>query len=172
MLEKESKRKGLSDMKQAEIAKWLKGITWAIGIMGAAVFFVLIPMLAGEMRRMYPEAAFLYWPGLAYNLVVAVGCYAILFQFWTVCREIGRDNSFSKENATAFKRISILAVALAGVWAVAFAGLILLHFAQPGMMLFLIFAVFMSFVVAICAAALSHLVLKAYELKQENELTI
>lgn len=165
-------RKGCNDMKQAEIAKWLKAITWAIGIMGAVVFFVLVPILAKEMRRMYPEAAFLYWPGLVYNLTVAVGCYAILFQFWTVCREIGRDNSFSMENAAAFKRISALAVILAGVWAVAFAGLILLKCAQPGIMMFLIFAMFMSFIVAICAAALSHLVLKAYELKQENELTI
>ena len=159
-------------MKQSEIARWLKAITWTIGIMGAAVFFFVVPLLAAEMKRGYPEAAFLYCPGLFYNCIIAVGCYAILYQFWNVCREIGKDNSFSKENADAFKRISMLAVVLAGLWAAALAALFLLRYVQPAITLFLIFAVFMSFIVAICAAALSHLVLKAYELKKENELTI
>lgn len=164
--------KGADNMKQAEIARWLKGITWGIGIMGAIFFFLLVPVIAGEMRRDYPEAAFLYWPGLMYNFVIAAGCYAILFQFWTVCREIGRDNSFSKENVAAFKRISRLAVVLAVVWFAGLAGLTVMHYMQPGIMLFMIFAIFISFVAAICGAALSHLVFKAYELRQENELTI
>lgn len=159
-------------MKQSEIARWLKVITCAIGILGAVFFFFLVPILAEEMKQGYPEAAFLYWPGLIYGYVIAAGCYAILYQFWTVCREIGRDNSFSKENAAAFKKISRLAVALAGVWSAGFAGLIIIGYVQPAIMLFIIFAVFLSFVVAICAAALSHLVWKAYELRQENELTI
>ena len=66
----------------------------------------------------------------------------------------------------------MLAVVLAGLWAAALAALFLLRYVQPASTLFLIFAVFMSFIVALCAAALSHLVLKAYELKKENELTI
>lgn len=164
--------KGHKSMKQSEIAGWLKGITIAIGIVGAVFFFLLVPILAGEMKREYPQAAFLYLPGLVYSCVIAIGCYAILYQFWTVCREIGRDNSFSKENAAAFKKISRLAVVLAGIWFVGLAGLILLKVIQPGIMLCMIFAIFVSFAVAICAAALSHLVWKAYELKQENELTI
>lgn len=159
-------------MKQKEIARWLKWITCSIGIAGTAVFFFLVPVIAGQMRIEYPQAAFLYWPGLICNFVVAAGCYMILYQFWTVCREIGRDNSFSIENALAFKRISWIAAGLAAVWFVALAGLALMRFLQAGLLLFLIFAVFISFAVAICAAALSHLVWKAYELKQENELTI
>lgn len=159
-------------MKQAEIARWLKGITWGIGVMGAIFFFLLVPMLAGEMRQEYPEAAFLYWPGLLYNFVIAIGCYTILYQFWTVCQEIGRDHSFSKENAAAFRRISRIAVWLAIVWFAGLAGLTVMHYMQPGIMLFMVFAIFISFTVAICAAALSHLVFKAYELEQETELTI
>lgn len=159
-------------MKQAEIARWLKGITWGIGIMGIIFFFILVPMLAGEMRRGYPEAAFLYWPGLVYNFVIAAGCYAILFQFWTVCREIGRDNSFSSENAEVFKRISRIAVVMAVLWFAGLAGLTMIHYMQPGIMLLMVFAVFVSAAVAICAAALSHLIWKAYEMRRENELTI
>lgn len=159
-------------MKQAEIARWLKGITLGIGIMGAVFFFFLVPMLAGQMRQNYPEAAFLYWPGLLYSFLIAAGCYAVLYQFWTVCLEIGNDRSFSKENASAFKRISGIAVVLAVVWFAGIVGLAVLRCIQFGILIFMVFAVFISFAVAICAAALSHLVYKAYELKQDNELTI
>ncbi len=159
-------------MKQEEIAKWLTWITYSIGMAGAVVFFFLVPIVAGQMRLEYPEAAWLYWPGLGCNFLVAAGCYLILYQFWTVCREIGRDNSFSMENAQAFKRISRIAAGLAVVWFLALAGLTVVHALWAGILLFLFFAVFISFAVAICAAALSHLVWKAYEMKQENELTI
>ncbi len=159
-------------MKQAEIAGWLKAITCGIGLMGAAVFFIFVPALAKELRRSYPEAACLYWPGLIYDFVIASGCYAILFQFWNICCQIGQDNSFSRENAAAFKRISRLSVLLAVIWFTGFLGLIVMRYMQPSLMLFMLSAIFMSFVVAVCAAALSHLVLKAYELRQENELTI
>lgn len=159
-------------MKQAEIAKWLKGITISIGIMGAVFFFLLVPMLAGDMRKGYPEAAFLYLPGLLYSYVIAAGCYAVLYQFWTVCVQIGRDRSFSKENARAFKQISRIAAVMEVVWFAGLVGLAVLHCVQPAIMIFMVAAVFMSFVVAVCAAALSHLVYKAYELKQESELTI
>ena len=165
-------RKGEETMKQVEISRWLKGITCTIGIMGVIFFFCIVPMLAGEMRQQYPEAAFLYWPGLAYSCVIAVGCYAVLFQFWKVCKEIGKDNSFSKENAAAFKSISRIAVVLAGIWFLGLVALAGMGYMQPAIVLFLIFAIVISFVVAICAAALSHLVWKAYELRQENELTI
>lgn len=159
-------------MKQAEIARWLKGITVGIGIMGVVCFFFIIPILAGEMRRDYPEAAFLYVPGLLYSFVIAAGCYAVLYQFWTVCLEIGRDRSFSVENSFAFKRISRIAVLMAVVWFAGILGLAAVRCIQPGILIFMVFAVFISFAVAICAAALSHLVYKAYELKQESDLTI
>lgn len=159
-------------MKQEEIARWLKVITCGIGIMGVFFFVFLVPILAGEVKKSYPHLAYLYWPGLLYILVVAGACFAILLEFWMVCCQIGKDNSFSMENAEAFKQISRLAVLLAAVWFLGAVCLVLLHCLHPALLLFFIFALFMSFAVAICAAALSHLVLKAYQLRQENELTI
>ena len=64
------------------------------------------------------------------------------------------------------------ALLLAVVW---FAGIVFLVFLavrQPGVSIFMITAVLISVMISILAAALSHLILKAYELKQENELTI
>lgn len=159
-------------MRQMETAKWLKGITIILGIMGLLFFFLIMPLLAEEMAKNYPEVSFLYWPGLIYGWFIAFFCYAILLQFWKVCVQIGRDNSFSKENAKAFAVISRLALLLAGVWFFGMLALALKRWLNPGIGIFMILAVIISVIVAILAAALSHLIQKAYELKLENELTI
>ena len=159
-------------MKQAEIAKWLKGITMVLALMGIVFFFVVMPMMAGDVAEANKEAAFLRWPGIIYGWGIGVLCYAVLFWFWKVCVEIGRDNSFSKENANSFKMISRLTLVMAVVW---FVGLVVLqvgHFVNPFVGIFMILAMLISMIIAIMAAALSHLILKAYELKLENELTI
>lgn len=159
-------------MKQMEISKWLRGITITLGIMGIVFFFLIVPILADDMRRFNPEVAFLYWPGLIYSFVIAIGCYAVLFFFWKVSVEIGRDNSFSKENAESFINISRITFSLAIIW---FAGMIFLtvnRWMQRALFVYMVFAVFISIIISILAAALSRLIIKAYEMKKENELTI
>lgn len=159
-------------MQQKEVAKWLKGITILIGIAGIIFFLVLMPVLAWQVAWWYPEVAYLKWPGILYGWCIGVLCYGILFQFWKVCVEIGRDNSFSVENAKSFREISRLAVLCAVLW---FAGLVFLAIMKilgPAYAIFMILMSFIFVVVAVLAAALSHLVYKSYELRQENELTI
>lgn len=159
-------------MQQKEVAKWLKVITIITGLAGVIFFFLIMPVMAADVAEMYPEVAYMKWPGMIYGWSIGVLCYAILFQFWKVCVEIGRDNSFSAENAKSFKVISRLAVLLAVVW---FAGLVFLAIMKclgPAYAIFMILIAFICIVVGVLAAALSHLVYKSYELRQENELTI
>ena len=159
-------------MQQTEVSKWLKTITILTGIAGLVFFLVVMPILAHDVAAMYPEAAYLMWPGMIYGWGIGVLCYAILYQFWGVCVEIGRDNSFSRENAAAFRRISRLAVALAELW---FGGVVFLAFVRclgPAFAIFMVLIALICLVVAVLAAALSHLVYKAYEMRRENELTI
>ena len=89
-------------MSQKEVSKWLKVITILVGVAGIIFFFVVMPYMAYDVAAAYPEAAYLKWPGMIYGWGIGVICYAILYQFWKVCVEIGRDNSFSAENAKAF----------------------------------------------------------------------
>ena len=159
-------------MTQSEISKWLKAVTVLLAVMGMVFFFMVIPVLAVISKRYYPELAFLFYPGLVYDLMIAVPCYAILYHFWQVCRQIGCDNSFSKENADAFAAISRLAFFLMIEWFVGLPLLAIGGWMKTGALVILIFGVFLSMIVTIAAAALSHLILKAYELRQENELTI
>lgn len=159
-------------MTQKEIANWLKGITILIALMGTLFFAWMLPARIGELAEVYPDASSLKMPGYVFCGVTAVICYGILYQFWQVCRQIGRDNSFSAENARSFKRMSGLFMIMSLFW---FAGLIAAVLAagmHPEVMVRMLFVIFFGVVFSIAAAALSHLVLKAYEMKKENDFTI
>lgn len=159
-------------MSQKQVAVWLKGITIAIGIMGLLFFFLVMPYMAHDVAEGYPEASYLFWPGMLYGWGIGIICYAILWQFWKVCVEIGRDNSFSKENAGAFVNISRLFIFFA---VVLFCGIVFLavrHCLGAVYLIFMILLIFACIVFSVLAAALSHLIYKSYELRQEQELTI
>ena len=110
-------------MQQKEISRWLKAITIVLALMGAVFFLYIMPVLAMSWRDADESLAYLFMPGLLYGWCIAVICYAILYQFWKVCVQIGKDNSFSKENAKCFRNISHFALLLAVVW---FAGIVFL----------------------------------------------
>ena len=148
-------------MSQKQVAGWLKGITLSIAGMGLLFFGLVVPYLAWDMAVTYPDYAALRIPGILYGWGIAVFCYAILYQFWKVCVQIGRDNSFSGENARSFVVISRLAFVLAVVW---FAGILFLAAKRalgPG-----------AHETGSLYHMLSHLIYKSYEMKQDAELTI
>ena len=146
-------------MSQKQVAGWLKGITLSIAGMGLLFFGLVVPYLAWDMAVTYPDYAALRIPGILYGWGIAVFCYAILYQFWKVCVQIGRDNSFSGENARSFVVISRLAF-------------VAKRALGPAFLIFMILLIFINVVIAVLAAALSHLIYKSYEMKQDAELTI
>ncbi len=156
-------------MKQQKIANWLKGIVIFLALLGViySIGIYLLPQYVDitPPGNIYGGFHLFRWWTLLF-------CYIILFIFWNVCTQIGKGNSFSKENATAFHRISLCGIAiLLGfvaeyIWAYAFDYLTIPSLAFIGFKT----AVFIIFV--ILCEALSKLVLHAYEIRQENELTI
>lgn len=150
----------------------LKGIAIMAGSIGLIFLAVLLPMLALDCRRMYEEAAFLFWPGLCYGWGIGILCYAALYQFWKICVQIGNDNSFSLENIRSLSIISKIAVIITLVWFAGLVGLIVTGFISIGFFILMALAVMLSLAVSIIATVLAHLVEKAYVLKQESELTI
>lgn len=155
-----------------EVSKWLKAITILAGIAGLLFFFLVMPMMAREIAESNPGMAYLMWPGILYGWGIGVICYAILYQFWKVCVEIGKDNSFSAENAGAFVIISRLALVMAAVWFAGVLFLAVIRCLNPAIGIFMVLITFICIVAAVLAAALSHLIYKSYEMRQENELTI
>jgi len=159
-------------MEQKRIANMLKVFTIGVGLIGALFFFVYAPVLIGDLAAMYPEAAFLKWPGIIGVWVIAVFCYIALVEFWKICTRIGKDNSFCNENANSMKRISLLAFLTAVLMILAAIFLGFMNFLGIAYFLICFFAVCIAIGVGVVCLALSALIRRAAQIKEENDLTI
>lgn len=157
-------------MTQKKISYWLKGMTAVLGIMGL-LFFGGLTWYALETRRTAPENV--QWQLIFFAWYTAVLCYLVLYQFWQVCTQIGRENSFSMENVRAFRRMGLCGVAeILGLAARLIWNAIAAHFDWRWVLaVFAAKAVLCAMFILLCFA-LSGLVQYAYEVKQENELMI
>lgn len=158
-------------MTQAKLANLLKLICIGLGIIGAAVYFYVLPTV-GQDWAGDTGCVSAFWPWLLFLWGTGIPCYASLWQFWGVCSEIKADNSFSEENAVRMKNISLLILGDVGYF---FAGnivFLVLNMNHPGIFLVSLAIDVVGVGIGIAAAALSHLVYKAAILKDENDLTI
>lgn len=159
-------------MTQKSLSKWLKGIILGLAACGGIVYGGLVPMIGQDLAFENPEFAHCYYPWLVMLWITAIPCYLILYNGWRLTTEIARDNSFSYENARYLKRIGIFALADSAYFFVSNLAFLFLNLSHPGVFLVSLLVDFAGVVVAVTAAALSHLVLKAAEIQQENRLTI
>ena len=157
-------------MSQKSLSNRLKLIIIGIGLCGAVFYAIILPFLYNGYRGLAPEGTLPL--GLIYLWVSGIPCYFALFFAMKIAVNIGKDRSFSEENAVLLKRISTLALIDS---AYIFVGCLLsLAFGsgEPMAAVIALVIVFAGIAIAIAAAALSHLVMKAAELQQENDLTI
>jgi len=159
-------------MSQKSIAKVLKIFCCGVTVVGAFFFFVYAPLMVDELALMFPEAAYLKWPGLIGVWVIALLCYAVLGNFWIICVRIGEDNSFCDENADCMKRMGLLSFAVAVLLSGAMIFLGCLGFL--GIAYFIVYFLLMCVVcgVGVLCLALSALIRRAAQMKEENDLTI
>lgn len=159
-------------MTQKSLSKWLKGVIAGIAVCGAVIYFYLVPVFGQEAAAAYPEFSHCYIPWLIVIWLTAVPCYMVLYFGWKITMEIKKDNSFSMTNSRYLKYISTLALLDSGYFFLANLILLLLNMNHPGIFLGSLLVEFAGVTVAVTAAALSHLVQKAAEIQNENELTI
>lgn len=158
-------------MSQKKLAALLKFITICLGIMGIVVYFIILPTL-GKGWAVEEGYSGLFWPWLLFLWGTGIPCYAALYEFWGICIEIKKDNSFCEENGIRLKAISIFVLGDVGYF---FAGniiFLLLGMNHPGIFLLSLAIDIIGIAIGITSAALSHLVYKAAAIKDENELTI
>ena len=159
-------------MEQKTLSRWLKAVLIGVGLCGLVVYALILPLYGQSLVGQNPEMAGRYWPWLIFLWATGVPCYIALVLGWRIAGNIGRDRSFSGENARLLKRVSLLA---AGDTVFFFVGNVVLLFANmshPGVVLASLLVVFAGVAVTVAAAALSHLVLKAALLQEQSDLTI
>lgn len=159
-------------MRQTNVAKWIKGITIAIGVMGIVFFAFVMPYIGKLFFMRNTQIAFLYLPTMIFGGVTAVFCYAVLFQFWKVCLQIEKDNSFSVANVRSFSIMSKLLMVLAGLWTIYLIVHLVCGWATFEMVWRMVLFIFVWSIIAGLCAALSVLIEKAMKIQEENDLTI
>lgn len=155
--------------KQKKISRWLKGLVILLGVMGI-FFFGAVTALAFWMKVQRPQD--LEWSFVFFSWYTAALCYGVLFQFWKVCTQIGRDNSFSLENAASFHRMAVLGGAAGAGYLLRMIYLCIVTAVRWQVVCYNLCLILLSIVFFVLCEALSQLVKNAYEVKRENELTI
>ena len=160
-------------MRQKALSNWLKFIIIGVGLCGLVVYLLVVPML-GQTVAAAEDGVFdhLYWPWLVLIWVTALPVYAALAFGWIIAVNIGKDRSFSVENARLLKWISGLAAADAAFFFLGNILYLFLSWSHPGVTLLSLIVVFVGVAISVAAAALSHLVMKAALLQEQEELTI
>lgn len=160
-------------MKQTEMSGYLKMITTGVGVLLLLFLFWFLPLVlreplmkaAGEMG--YRGTCVLIW-------LSGIPAFLCLIRFWGICESIRKDQSFSRENAWRLKRMSQYML----LDEVLYTGYLLWFFlsgwhAKAAWLIFpVLLAIFISVTLVVLCAALSHLVQRASEIQEEQELTI
>ena len=165
-------------MKQKKLSTNLTAAGVVVTVMAAALFFVVFPVYGRKIAVDYPEFSGAYIPVLIYLWVMSLPVWLAIWEYFRICREIGRDNSFSEENATFFNIMAALSGCASVLYLVKGSLYVGRCFAwgfeRAGVMLLFIygctFAIFL--ICAFLCRSLSRLVHNAYEVKHENDLTI
>ena len=159
-------------MEQKALARWLRLVIVALGLIGLAVYFAVLPSYGVSLRSQYPEFSGRFWPWIIFLWLTGIPCYVALVLGWRIAANIGRDASFSMENARLLKRIAFLAAFDAAFFFLGNLVLLFLNMSHPGVVLLSLLVVLAGAAVAVAAAALSHLVRKAALLQEQSDLTI
>ncbi len=158
-------------MTQKKLAGLLKLITIGLGIIGIVVYFLVLPSIGREWAAEESFEGF-FWPWLLFLWGTGIPCFASLFEFWGICTEIRKDNSFCEENAIRLKTISLLVLGDVAYFFVGNMVFLVLGMNHPAIFLVSLAVDVVGIAIGIAAAALSHLVYKAAAIKSENDLTI
>lgn len=159
-------------MEQKHLSKWLKLILLGVGICGLMIYAFIIPMYGLNLRTLYPEFSNRFWPWLIFIWVSGIPCFLVLHLTWKISTNIGKDLSFTEQNASLLKSISILSAADAVFFFVGNIVLLFLNMSHPGVVIASFIVVFVGVAVAVASAVLSYLVKKAAALQEQSDWTI
>lgn len=159
-------------MKQSELAKSLKLFIGLTYIILAICALVVVPILGRDIASENPNLAYMYYPCLIFIWITTIPFYGALFEGWKISNEINKDNSFSKENMKSLNKIRKYALSECILYFVAALILLFFNLLHLSILIIILFVIFVAMCISVFTAVLTHLVQKACDLKDENDLTI
>ena len=159
-------------MEQKHLSKWLKLILIGVAICGLVVYALVVPMCGISLCSLYPEYSNRFWPWLIFIWISGIPCFLVLYYAWRISTNIGNNLSFTDQNASLLKSISVLSALDAGFFFVGNIVLLLLNMSHPSVVIVSFVIVFVGVAVSVASAVLSHLVQKATALQEQSDWTI
>lgn len=160
----------VSDMDQKKLSIWLKAIAVGCGLCGLALFGFILPRYLAYAAEEVPDLPLTAW--LIFMGVLAIPCYAVLVCIWRMADEIGRDNSFSEQNARLLKYIALLAGADSALLLIGNLIFLATKHSVPTLALASAFVCFLGLAISVGAACLSHLIHKAATQQEDGDMTV
>ena len=159
-------------MTQKTFANLLKAAIVLAFLCCALVYGLYVPVVMNGIRT-YEEFSHLWLPCMIFIELTALPILIAFVLAWRIAGDIGRDNSFCRANADRMQKISLLAL---GDVAYFWAGIAVFWFgfalaSGPELILAVLIGS-AGLILAVCAGALSHLILKAAKLREDNDLTV
>lgn len=159
-------------MEQRKMVKWLKFLVIFVAICGLILCAVVIPVVGRELSGMSPELGRYFKPWVTFVWVLAIPCFAALIHAWMIFSNIEKNKAFSMENAKHMEKISYLAGADTIALISGNIVLLILNINHPSVFLVFLMIGIIGIGISVAAAVLSHLIQKAANLQDENDLTI
>lgn len=159
-------------MEQRKMVKWLKFLVIFVAICGLILCTVVIPVVGRELSGVSPELGRYFKPWVTFVWVLAIPCFAALVHAWMIFSNIEKDKAFSMENAKHMEKISYLAGADTIALISGNIVLLILNINHPSVFLVFLMIGIIGIGISVAAAVLSHLIQKAANLQDENDLTI
>lgn len=159
-------------MEQRKMVKWLKFLVIFVAICGLILCAVVIPVVGRELSGISPELGRYLKPWVTFVWVLAIPCFAALVHAWMIFSNIEKDKAFSMENAKHMEKISYLAGADTIALISGNIVLLILNINHPSVFLVFLMIGIIGIGISVAAAVLSHLIQKAANLQDENDLTI
>jgi len=159
-------------MRQKELSVWLKLIIVFCGIFGLLLCFYIGPVIGKRILMDSATFKILYKPAILFIWITWIPFFIALVLGWKICSDIGSDHAFSVKNAVRLKIISILSIIEGILYISALFYLFVVGSYHTNVLIVMLLILFFSVVISVFTSMLSHLVRKASEIKQDNDLTI
>lgn len=159
-------------MEHQKLARYLMAAGGIAALGTGYAFLIAVPVGVRNAVAAHPELAVYYWPALIYIWIIGALCATALAEYFLICRRIGQNRSFCRENAAGLGRIA-RELLIAAPLCLASCGAPLLPGVEMGAWCaFPVLAAMASGALGILAWALGKLLNRAVQLKEENDLTI
>lgn len=140
-------------------------------IMGYSAIYVL-PEMAKHSSAIYEEGKYIANFIVYYVWITAIPFYLTLYQAIKICNYIIKDKIFSKDPLKSFGKITIFSLIILVMYLLLLIALYVIRFFPQTMVLVLFLVIFSCTSIALISQIMKLLLLRAIELKEENDLTI